>query len=100
MKGILLAKLANFIRNPATFLLFTGMSIVFTVIIGSSGGNDRITVPVAGNQTIIEGAIEEALEENEVYHFRWMEQDEMEEMIRRGNAEAGILLDNEGYEMK
>jgi ABC-2 type transport system permease protein len=99
MKGIILAKLSLFIRKPGTFLLFTGMSIIFTLIIGNSGGYDQINVPVTGDKSLETGKIGEALEENDVYHFSWQSQEEMEESIRRGNAEAGIILEENGYEV-
>lgn len=100
MKGILLAKFTSFIRGPWLFLLFTGMSIIFTFIIGNIGhGFDRIAVPVTGDEAIKDSGIGKALEENEVYDFAWREKDALEETVRRGNAEAGIILEEDGYEM-
>ncbi|MCG5102061.1 ABC transporter permease [Oceanobacillus alkalisoli] len=100
MRGILLAKFTTFIRNPWVFLLFTVMSIGFTLIIGYTGGNgEKITVPVAGAEEVRTGSIGKALEGNEVYHFKWQEEADMKEIVRLGEAEAGIIMEEAGYEM-
>ncbi|MCM3739625.1 ABC transporter permease [Oceanobacillus luteolus] len=99
MKGIFLARLTSFFRSPGTFLLFTGMSIVFTLILGGVGGYDKITVPVSGDESLQTEFIGEALEESDVYNFKWQEVEDLKETIRRGNAEAGVILKENGYEM-
>lgn len=100
MRGILLAKFTTFIRKPWVFVLFTVMSIGFALIIGYTGGNeDKITVPVAGAEEVRMGSIGKALEENEVYHFKWQEETDLKEIVRLGEAEAGIIIEETGYEM-
>lgn len=100
MRGILLARFSSFIRNPWVFGMFTGMSILFALIIGGSNHvAERITVPVYGDEVLKEDAIGELLAENDVYHFKWMDKENLEETIRRGNAEAGVILDTDGFEL-
>ncbi|MFC4024734.1 ABC transporter permease [Oceanobacillus longus] len=100
MRGIILARFTSFIRNPWLFALFTGMSIIFALIIGNFGAdNEKVTVPVYGDEALQTDTIGTALAENEVYNFKWMKKEELEETIRRGNAEAGVNIEEDGYEM-
>ncbi|MFD1849933.1 ABC transporter permease [Oceanobacillus bengalensis] len=99
MIGILLAKFKTFIRNPWTFFIFTGMSIVFALMIGGTGGMSSIPVPVSSADDIKESAIGEALEENEVYTFNWMAEEEMKKRVSSGKAEAGVILKEDSYEV-
>lgn len=100
MKGILLAKFTTFIRNPFVFIVFTVMSIGFALIIGSTeDSTNRISVPVHGDREMQNSTIGAVLDENEVYSFSWMEEEELTEAIRKGNVEAGVLLNEDGFEM-
>lgn len=100
MRGIILAKLTTFIRNPGVFLLFTAMSIGFAFIIGNTGGDmDRIAVPIYSEDQIEESSIGKALEESEVYRFYWVEEAELNKQISKGNVEAGLIVNEKGFEL-
>ena len=99
MRGILLAKFTSFLRNPWIFVLFTGMSILFALLIGSTGNVNQIVVPVNGSEEIQNDIIGKSLDENEVYDFQWMEEENLKEMIRNGKAEAGVLIEADGFEV-
>lgn len=100
MKGIIIAKFTTFLREPWTFVLFTGMSIIFALLIGNFGeNNNRIVVPVHGDEEVQDSSIGAALDANDVYVFKWVEEEEVKRAIQNGNAEAGIFVDEEGYEM-
>ncbi|WP_026905595.1 ABC transporter permease [Paucisalibacillus globulus] len=97
MIGILLAKLKSFIRNPWTFLIFTGMSMFFAFIFG--GANvDKAYVPIhAVNDEIKDSFIGQQIEEQEGFQFSWMTEDELKEKIETGNAEIGVILQENDF---
>ncbi|WP_249870594.1 ABC transporter permease [Oceanobacillus saliphilus] len=100
MIGILQAKCKLFLRNPLLFVIFTGMSIVFALIIGGAIGMNTIHVPVyAENETVQDSFIGEYLEETDVYQFSWMTKDEMLEEISNGKAEVGAVLQEFDYQL-
>lgn len=99
MKGIILAKFTSFIRNPWIFLLFTGMSIIFALLLGNVNDVNQITVPVQGDEKVREGFIGQALDENNVYEIVWMEEEQLEEAIRNGKAEAGVIVETDRFEI-
>lgn len=97
MIGILLAKFKMFSRNPWTFLLFTGMSIGFALIIGGSGLT-TISVPVySEDEAMQQSFISERLEESDGFTFNWMTEDELKEEISAGRAEMGVILLEDDY---
>ena len=92
MIGILLAKFKMFLRNPWTFLLFTGMSIGFALIIGCSGLT-TISVPVYSEDAAIQQSfISKKLEESEAFTFNWVTENELKEEISAGRAEMGLSV--------
>ncbi len=100
MKGIIIAKFTTFLRKPWTFALFTGMSIIFALLIGNIGeNNDRVVVPVHGDEEVQHSNIGSALDANDVYVFKWVEEDELKKDIQNGNAEAGVIVKEAGFEM-
>lgn len=98
MIGILLSKIKTFIRNPWTFLLFTVMSTVFALMIGSSDPSS-IQVPVYGEGGMKETPIGESLEENDVYSFQWMTEEEMMDMVKQGKAEVGVMIKEDTFQI-
>ncbi|RHW34290.1 ABC transporter permease [Oceanobacillus profundus] len=97
MIGILLAKFKMFLRNPWTFLLFTGMSIGFALIIGGSGLT-TISVPVYSEDAAIQQSfISKKLEESEAFTFNWVTENELKEEISAGRAEMGVILLEDDY---
>ncbi|MDG5473549.1 ABC transporter permease [Jeotgalibacillus sp. ET6] len=100
MIGILLARIRLFIRKPLTFVIFTGMSIGFALVLGGSGGPAAVHVPLyAEDQEVQDSFIGNALVENETYSFDWTSKAELEERITNGKAEAGAILTNDGYRL-
>lgn len=97
MIGILQAKFKMFLRNPWTFMLFTGMSIGFALILGGSGLT-TISVPVyAENEEMQKSFISEKLEESDAFSFNWMTEDELKDEIANGRAEIGVILLEHDY---
>ncbi|SHG70163.1 ABC transporter permease [Ornithinibacillus halophilus] len=100
MKGILLAKWKTFIRGPWTFLIFTGMSIVFALLIGGSGNVNSIQVPIyAEDETMQSGFVAEKLKEVEAFSFNWMDKEDMENRIANGKAELGLILESDSFQI-
>lgn len=99
--GILLARLKLFVRNPWTFLIFTGMSIFFAFIIGSSEmGGSSIYVPIhSENETIRDSIIGRELAKEEAYSFSWMSEKALKDKIESGKAELGIILHENNFEV-
>ena len=98
MIGILNAKLKQFIRTPFTFLIFTGMSIVFALIFGGSTGPSNITVPVYASNNV-DSFIKDSVKEVDSMDFIWMTEEELEEMVSNGKAELGVVLKEENYQL-
>ncbi|MBC5636546.1 ABC transporter permease [Ornithinibacillus sp. BX22] len=98
MIGILNAKLKQFIRAPFTFLMFTGMSIVFALIFGGSTGPGNITVPVYAEHNV-DASIIEFLELEESMKFIWVTEDELKEMVSDGKSELGVVLKEEDFQI-
>jgi len=97
---ILLTKFKLFLRNPFTFLIFTAMSIGFALVIGVSDSPTTIQVPVhAANEEVRESFIGNAIDENDTFTFSWLTEDELYERITNGNAEIGLILDRDQYQM-
>ncbi|OZU87842.1 multidrug ABC transporter permease [Virgibacillus indicus] len=100
MIGILLAKFRMFIRNPFVFVLFTGMSIGFALMVGGTGGASTIHVPVyAEDDSVKDSFIGEKLKTNEAYSFNWISEEEMKEQISNGKAEAGAILSENDFQI-
>ncbi|PAV29775.1 multidrug ABC transporter permease [Virgibacillus profundi] len=100
MRGILLAKFKMFIRNPFTFLIFTGMSIGFALLIGGTGGMTTINVPVyAEDNSVDDSIIGDMLDEADAYSFNWISEEEMTEQVSNGKAEVGVLLQEDDFQL-
>ncbi|RKQ33859.1 ABC transporter permease [Oceanobacillus halophilus] len=99
MNGILVAKFTTFIRKPWMFLLFTTMSIIFALILGTSGGMTSISVPVYGSSNIQESFIGKSLEKNDVYTFNWMTEKEMLDLIADGKSEVGVIVKEDDFQL-
>ncbi|MDM8099593.1 MULTISPECIES: ABC transporter permease [Oceanobacillus] len=100
MKGILLARIREFIRNPFTFLLFTGMSIVFAWVISSLNvgeGGGGIPVPVY----VEDGAsdYQQSLEEQEAFRFYEVDKEALQEELREGDADTGVILSVDRFDI-
>ena len=97
MIGILQAKFKMFLRNPWTFVLFTGMSIGFALILGGSGLS-TIRVPIyAEDEAMQQSFISEKLEESDAFIFSWMTEEELKDEISNGRAEMGVILLEDDY---
>ncbi|WP_080874014.1 ABC transporter permease [Oceanobacillus timonensis] len=93
MKAILLARIREFIRNPSTFLLFTGMSILFAWVISSmnvGGGGGGLPVPVYAEEGA--GEYQRSLEEQEAFQFYTVDKKTLEAELREGEADTGVIL--------
>lgn len=99
MIGILLAKFKMFIRNPWTFVIFTGMSIGFALVLGGAGHSNAIQVPVYAEDAIQDGFVGSELNESDVFVFKWFSEDEMMEQISNGKAEIGVKLLENDFQM-
>ncbi|WP_152654944.1 ABC transporter permease [Oceanobacillus sp. CFH 90083] len=98
MKGILLARIREFIRQPYSFLLFTGMSILFAWLISSlsiGGGGGGIPVPVYVEDGA--DAYQQSLEEQEAFRFYTVDKETLEEELREGRVDTGVLLSEDDF---
>ncbi|WP_096273637.1 ABC transporter permease [Paucisalibacillus globulus] len=96
MIGILLAKFKGFIRNPWTFVIFTGMSMLMAFIFGGTGV-DKAYVPIHGDEKIKDSFIGQELKELEGFQFSWMTEEEIKEKIESGKAEIGVVLGDNDF---
>ncbi|MFB4167015.1 ABC transporter permease [Virgibacillus sp. JSM 102003] len=93
MKGIFLAKIKMFMRNPWTFLIMIVMSVGFALILGGSGNFTTVSVPLyAADDSVRESMVGEMLDESNAYSFKWHSEEEMMEQISSGKAEVGVEL--------
>lgn len=100
MTAILLAKLKHLFRNPWAFLGFTGISIVFALIMGLTGFDSRISVPVViADEEVLGSSIHTALNDEESISFKEMEKDELIQSVKEGKAEVGAILKKDTYEL-
>lgn len=100
MIGILKARFRLFLRNPWMFILFTVMALVFTIMLGSTGGVSTITIPVFSDEAVEESMIGESLKEADSINFRWVEAEEdVYAQISSGKAEAGVILSEDTYQV-
>ncbi|WP_368652031.1 ABC transporter permease [Ornithinibacillus sp. 4-3] len=97
MKGILLARVREFIRNPYTFLMFTAMSVLFAWVIslGGTGESGGVPVPIYTEK----GAenYQSILEENAAFQFYSVDETRLEKEIREGKADVGVRLFEDDY---
>ncbi|GGA85618.1 ABC transporter permease [Ornithinibacillus halotolerans] len=99
MIGILIAKFKNFIRNPWTFLIFTGMSLLMAFIFGGTNAQE-VYIPISTvDKQIKDSYIGEQLEKEEGINFSWMSEEQLREKIETGKAELGVVLDNNTYQI-
>lgn len=100
MNGILLAKCRMFIRNPWTFLLMTAMSIGFAFVLGGSNQESIIQVPIyAEDEEVLDSVVGNAIEESDVFVFKWMTEEELTEQIANGKAEVGVRLEDDDFQI-
>jgi ABC-2 type transport system permease protein len=99
--GILVAKLKLFIRSPWTFIIFTGMSIFFAFIIGSSDmGRSTLYIPIhSESEAIQESIIGKELAQEEAYSFGWLSEKALREKVESGKAELGVILHENDFEV-
>ncbi|MEN2767794.1 ABC transporter permease [Ornithinibacillus xuwenensis] len=99
MIGILLAKFKTFIRSPWSFVVFTGMSMVFALIFGGTS-MDKAYIPVYTDDELLrESYIGEELEKQDAFGFNWVTKDELQKQISTGMAEVGVILKDEEYQV-
>ncbi|WP_010093823.1 ABC transporter permease [Ornithinibacillus scapharcae] len=99
MIGILQAKFKSFIRNPWTFVTFTGMSLIFALIFGGAGV-DKAFIPVySSDETIKDSYIGKQLVKQDAFQFSWMSEEQLLEKIEKGNAENGVILHEDDFEI-
>ncbi|MRG87505.1 ABC transporter permease [Salinibacillus xinjiangensis] len=99
MRGILYAQLKLLVRNPATFLLMTGICILFAIFLGNTGSNTGY-VPVYSEmgEEKTEQVIE-YLQETDTQSFEQNEKAEVVRAVREGDAIAGLYLYDDHYEL-
>lgn len=100
MRGILLARTREFMRNPYTFLLFTGMSILFAWLVSSmsiGGGGGGIPVPVY----VEEGAdaYQHSLEKQEAFRFYTVDKETLEEELKEGKVDTAVILAERDFDI-
>ncbi|GAA0498460.1 linearmycin resistance permease LnrN [Salinibacillus aidingensis] len=99
MKGILYAQFKLLLRRPSTFLLMTGVSILFALFFGlSSFGQANLPVYSDMSKENTE-LVMNHLEEADTQSFEMVEKEELYKSIREGNAEAGLHLYEDHYEV-
>lgn len=100
MIGILLAKFKMFIRNPWTFVIFTGMSIGFAFILSGTGYSNAIEVPVyAVDESVQDSLVGSELSDSDAFTFKWLAEEEMMGQITSGKAEVGVKLLEDDFQM-
>ncbi|WP_077324918.1 ABC transporter permease [Virgibacillus siamensis] len=99
MIGIFLAKVKMFLRHPWTFVIMIIMSVGFALILGS-GNPATVTVPVhTADDSIRDSTIGEMLEQSGAYSFEWVSEDRVKEQVTNGNAEVGLILRKNDYDV-
>ena len=98
MIGLLLAKLQKFIRNPWIFVIMVTFTLVFAYLM--SGNNNVQTVPIAedGENGLTDSLLEQLNTSNELV-FKPMIKDELLEKVQGNEADAGVLLTDDGYRL-
>ncbi|KGX86602.1 ABC transporter permease [Pontibacillus litoralis] len=100
MRAILRIKCTQFMRHPWTFLIFTAMAIGFALMIGGTGGNSSITVPITiTDDSIRSTSIIESLQQSTAFEFKEMDQEEMEQVIEKHKAEVGVQLNEDNFQL-
>ncbi|WP_047979824.1 ABC transporter permease [Ornithinibacillus contaminans] len=101
MIAVLFSKIKQFIREPWTFIIFTGMSVLFAFIFGgSSMGTTTLPVPVYSDEdTMRTSAIGKALGEEAAFEFNWMSEEEVNEQVSAGKAEVGVILHENDFQV-
>ncbi|MCT1578583.1 ABC transporter permease [Oceanobacillus kimchii] len=98
MKGILYSRVREFIRQPFTFLIFTAMAVIFALLVGGSGPAGTIVVPVYGDKDIQE-EMKSEIQNQEYFTFEWVSKEELETRINDGDADVGILLYEDDFDL-
>ncbi|SET71898.1 ABC-2 type transport system permease protein [Salinibacillus kushneri] len=99
MKGMLYAQFKLLLRRPASFLLMTGICLLFAFFFGISSFG-KSTLPVYSemsekNTEIVMNYLQEADTQN----FEQVEKEELLKTVREGDAEAGLFLYEDHYEI-
>ncbi|GAA0595587.1 linearmycin resistance permease LnrN [Virgibacillus siamensis] len=99
MIGIFLAKVKMFLRNPWTFVIMVVMSVGFALVLGS-GNPATVTVPVhASDNSIRQSVVGELLDQSDAFSFEWVSKDRVEQQVQNGNAEVGLILSENHYDV-
>lgn len=100
MMGILFAKAKMFIRTPWMFVIFTGMSLAFAIILGGSSDESEMQVPAyAEDEAILDSLIGDELKESDAFKFNWMSEKEMTEQVANGKVEMGVKLLEDDFQL-
>ncbi|WP_330948575.1 ABC transporter permease [Virgibacillus sp. MG-45] len=92
MNGVLFAKIKLFIRTPWTFVIMTAMTILFTLILGTSNPA-TFQVPVYSLDNSLEDSlIYKALQDNKFIQFQWTSMESTKQKVKKGKAELGVEL--------
>ncbi|MBM7569958.1 ABC transporter permease [Aquibacillus albus] len=100
MKGIFYAQIKLFIRNPSTFLLMTGISVLFAFFLGNANTTYQPYVPVVSELGATD--TEQVLDDLTSYgtqRYEVTDQAALEKSVREGDAEAGLVLYEDHYEL-
>nr|WP_286168661.1 ABC transporter permease [Roseburia sp. 1XD42-34] len=100
VRGILIARWKQLLRNPWTFLCFTGLSIGFALILGLTGAGNTIRVPIAiVDEEVHEAPIISQLKQETTLQFYEMKEQDLLQFIEDGKAEVGVLLSKDSYKL-
>ncbi|MFO1446382.1 ABC transporter permease [Bacillus sp. Bva_UNVM-123] len=97
MGGLLLAKIQRFARNPWLFVSMVAFTLVFAYLMG--GNNSYRTIPIAEDGKKLTDSFLEQLNTSDDLVFEQKSKEELLEMVRGNEVEAGILLVDDGYKL-
>ncbi|TXL63946.1 ABC transporter permease [Cerasibacillus terrae] len=99
MNGILFGKLKLFFRTPWTFLLMTGLTIGFVLVMGT-GDISKLSVPIyAENEKLQDSVIGKTLMESEAFSFEWVDHEKIYKKVENGRAEFAIILKENEFQI-
>lgn len=98
MKGVLYAKFKLFFRKPWIFLIMTGMSIGFVLLMGT-GDMGKIFVPVYIEEDVKHDVLIEELDTATTFLFKETNKEWLYDQISSGKAEFGVILKEDHYQI-
>jgi len=100
MIGIFITKIKWLFRNPWTFIIMTGMSILFALIIGGNSF-DKITVPTYTEDEYTKNSpVISMIKEQTIFELDWISsEEELEQKIRSGKSEFGLNLQADDFQI-